>query len=56
MTDKEIEKAMQGLFRGASKVRAHKYANKYSNNVRNDLIVRIKAKKWNDEINYLMSA
>ena len=40
MTGKEIELAMEGLFRGASKVRARKYAKKFSSN----LIVSLKAK------------
>ncbi len=37
MTEKEIDLAMEGLFRGASKVRAIKYAKKLSSNVNREL-------------------
>ena len=45
MTDKEIELAMEGIFRGASKVRARKYAKKLSNNVNRELTARISANR-----------
>tara|TARA_B100001250_G_C19785400_1_gene783894 strand:- start:452 stop:598 length:147 start_codon:yes stop_codon:yes gene_type:complete len=37
MTEQEIEMAMKGLFRGASKVRASKFAKKLSSNVNREL-------------------
>ena len=43
MTEKEIEMAMQGLFIGAARVRAHKYANKVSNNAHIQLKSRVAA-------------
>ena len=48
MTEKEIELAMEGLFRGASKVRARKYS-KLSSNVNRELVVRIAEQSWKDE-------
>ena len=52
MTEKEIELAMKGLFRGASKVRARKYAKKFSSNVNRELAERISVKIWKGEENY----
>ena len=56
MTDKEIELAMEGIFRGASKVRARKYAKKLSSNVNRELTVRIAAQVWKERKEYLMTA
>ena len=56
MTEKEIELAMEGLFRGASKVRAHKYSQKLSSNVNREFLARIAEKSWRDEKNYLKVA
>ena len=57
MTDKEIELAMEGLFRGASKIRARKYAkNKFSSNVNRELAARIVAQMWKEEKDYLNTA
>ena len=56
MTDKEIELAMEGLFRGASKVRARKYAKKLSSNVNRELTARIAAQMWKEEKDYLKTA
>ena len=56
MTDKEIELAMEGLFRGASKVRARKYAKKFSSNVNRELANRIAAQMWEEEKDYLNTA
>ena len=53
MTDKEIELAMEGLFRGASKIRARKYAKKFSSNVNRKLAARIAAQMWKEEKDYL---
>ena len=53
MTDKEIELAMEGLFRGAYKVRAHKYAKKFSSKVNRELATRIAAQMWEEEKEYL---
>ena len=49
MTDKEIELAMEGLFRGASKVRARKYAIKFSSNLNREIAARIATQRFNDE-------
>ena len=49
MTKKEIELAMEGLFRGASKVRARKYSKKLSSNVSRELMARIVEQSWQDE-------
>ena len=49
MTEKEIELAMEGLFRGASKVRARKYSKKLSINVNRELYeVSIEGRKYLD--------
>tara|TARA_Y100001968_G_scaffold295923_1_gene303693 strand:+ start:673 stop:843 length:171 start_codon:yes stop_codon:yes gene_type:complete len=56
MSDKEIELAMEGLFRGASKVRAHKYAKKFPSNVNRELTARIAAQMWKEEKEFLNSA
>jgi len=56
MTDKEIELAMDGLFRGASKVRARKDAKKFSSNVNRELASRIAAQMWEEEKDYLNTA
>ena len=50
MTDKEIELAMEGLFRGASKVRARKYSKKLSSNVNKELMARIAEQSWKEEM------
>ena len=49
MTEKEIQLAMEGLFRGASKVRARKNAKKLSSNVSRELMARIVEQSWQDE-------
>ena len=56
MTEKEIELAMEGLFRGASKVRARKYSKKLSNNVGKELMARIVEQSWQDEKDFLKAA
>ena len=56
MTDKEIELAMEGLFRGASKIRARKYAKKFSSNVNRELTIRIAAQVWKGRKEHLMTA
>ena len=56
MTEKEIQLAMEGLFRGASKVRARKYSKKLSSNVNRELIARIAEESWMDEKDYLKAA
>ena len=56
MTEKEIQLAMEGLFRGASKVRARKYSQKLSSNVNRELIVRIDEQSWKDEKDFLKAA
>ena len=56
MTDKEIDLAMEGIFRGASKVRARKYAKKLSSNVNRELTVRIAAHVWKGRKEHLMTA
>ena len=53
MTDKEIELAMEGLFRGASKIRARKYAKNFSSHVNRELAARIAAQMWKEEKDYL---
>ena len=53
MTDKEIELAMEGLFRGASRVRVRKYSQKLSGNVNRELSARIAAQMWEEEKDYL---
>ena len=49
MTEKEIELAMEGLFRGASKVRARKNAKIFSIDINRELRVRIKEQRKEDE-------
>ena len=49
MTEKEIELAMEGLFRGASKVRARKHAKIFSIDINRELRVRIKEQREEDE-------
>ncbi len=49
MTEKEIELAMKGLFRGASKVRARKNAKNLSSNVNRNLSARIDLEIWQEE-------
>ena len=56
MTEKEIELAMEGLFRGASKVRARKYSKKLSINVSRELMARIAEESWRDEKDFLKAA
>ena len=56
MTEKEIDLAMEGLFRGASKVRARKYSRKLSSNVNRKLIARIAEQSWKDEQDFLKTA
>ena len=56
MTEKEIELAMEGLFRGASKVRARKYSKKLSSNVSRELVARIVEHSWQDENDFLQAA
>ena len=56
MTDKEIELDMEDLFRGASKIRARKYAKKFSNNVNRELVARIAAQMWKEEKDHLNTA
>ena len=56
MTEKEIELAMEGLFRGAAKVRARKYSKKLSSNVNRKLIARIAEQSWKDEKDFLKAA
>ena len=56
MTEKEIELAMEGLFRGASKVRARKYAQKLSSNKNRKLTARIAEQIWKEEKDYLKVA
>ena len=53
MTEKEIELAMEGLFRGASKVRARKYYNKLYANVNRELIARIAKRSWKVEKDFI---
>ena len=56
MNKKEIELAMARVFRGASKVRAHKYAKKFSSNVNRELAARIAAQMLKEENDYLKTA
>ena len=53
MTDKEIELAMEKLFRGASKFRSRKYVKKISSNVNRELTNRIAAQMRKEEKDYL---
>ena len=56
MTEKEIELAMEGLFRGASKVRARKYSKKLSSNVNREQMARISERSLKDEKDLLKAA
>ena len=56
MTEKEIELAMEGLFRGASKVRARKSYKELSSNVNRELVARIVEQSWKDEKDSLKAA
>ena len=56
MTKKEIEVAMEGLFRGASIVRARKYSKKLSSNVNRELLARIAEQTWKDDKDFLKAA
>ena len=49
MTEKEIEQAMQELFKGASIVRARRYANKNSRNINRELTARIATQIWKED-------
>tara|TARA_Y100001968_G_C19328810_1_gene703209 strand:+ start:619 stop:789 length:171 start_codon:yes stop_codon:yes gene_type:complete len=56
MTEKEIELAIQGLFRGASKVRARRYAKRLSTNSNRDLTARIATQIWKEDKKYLKAS
>ncbi len=56
MNEKEIELAMEGLFRGASKVRARKYVQNFSNNVNRELTARVAAQMWKEENDYIKAS
>ena len=56
MTEKEIELAMEGLFRGASRARANKHARNLSKNVHRQFATRIAAQMFNDDNNKLKAA
>ena len=56
MTEKEIELAMEGVFRGASKVRAHKYSKKLSSNLNRELLARISEQRWENGKGFLKAA
>ena len=56
MTEKEIELAMKGLFKGASKVRARRYEKKIFNNFNRELRARIATQKSKEEMNDLKVA
>ena len=57
MTHNEIEMAMEGLFRGAEKVRAYKHsARKLSRNVHRQFTSRIASQMWQNEKNDLKVA
>ena len=53
MTEKEIELAMQGLFKGASKVRARRYAKKKFRNFNKELTSIIATKIREEDRNDL---
>ena len=48
MNEKEIDLAMEGLFRGASKVRARRYAQKIPSNANRVLTLRIASQVWKE--------
>ena len=56
MTEKEIELAMKGLFKGASKVRARRYTKKNSKNLDRELTARIATQIWKEDMNDLKVA
>jgi len=56
MTEKEIELAMEGIFRGASKVRARRNSKKLSSNINRELVARIAEQSWKDEKDFLKAA
>ncbi len=56
MNEKEIEVAMEGIFRGASKVRARKYARKLSSEINRELTVRIATQMWKEDKDSLKAA
>ena len=56
MTEQEIKLAMEGLFKGASKVRAQKYAKQLSGHVNREFTSRIAAQMWKEEKDYLNTA
>ncbi len=56
MTKKEIELAMEGIFRGASIVRARKFSKKLSSNVNRGLMARIAEQNWQDEKDFLKAS
>ena len=56
MTEKEIELAMEGLFRGASIVRARRHSKKLSSNINRELMTRIAEQSWKDEKDFLKVA
>ena len=56
MTEKEIELAMKGLFKGASKVRARRYEKKIFNNFNRELRARIATQKSKEDMNDLKVA
>ena len=56
MTEKEIAMAMEGLFHGAARVRAYKYATKVSKNVHRQFTSRIANQMWNEEKKDLKTA
>ncbi len=47
---------MEGLFRGASIVRARKYSKKMSTNVNRELMARIAEQNWKEEKDFLKAA
>ena len=50
MTEKEIENAMQDLFLGAARVRAHKHTNKVFRNIHGKLTSPLAKQIWNEEL------
>ncbi len=56
MTEQEIKLAMEGLFRGASKVRARKYAQQLSGNVNREFTAKMPAQMWKEDKDYLNTA
>ena len=56
MTEKEIELAMEGLFRGASRARAYKQTRNLSKNVHRRFSSRIALQMWNKKKKDLRAA